>query len=170
MKKALVVIDMQNDFIDGALANPDAQAIVRPIAQAVLQFDGDLFATRDTHAESYLQTPEGKLLPVAHCIKNTHGWEIADEIATALKNRSATVIDKPTFGNLAWQPLADYDEITLVGTCTDICVVSNALILKALYPNAKIAVDGTLCAGTTKSNHDAALQVMRCCQVEILEK
>lgn len=168
MKKAFVVIDMQNDFISGALANPDAQAIVTPIAQATAAFDGDVFATRDTHAENYLDTPEGKNLPVKHCVKDTHGWQITDEIQTALAQRNATVVDKPTFGYLDWQVLAPYDEITLVGTCTDICVVSNALILKALYPNATVRVLAKLCAGTTEENHNAALQVMRCCQVEIL--
>lgn len=167
MKKALIVIDMQNDFIDGALANPDAQAIVKNIAREILSFDGDVFATRDTHGEIYLSTPEGKKLPVAHCIQNTHGHAITDQIANALEKKNAVVFDKPTFGYLDWEALDSYNEITLVGTCTDICVVSNALILKAKFPGTTVKVKAELCAGTSKENHDAALTVMRCCQVEI---
>lgn len=167
MKKALVVIDMQKDFVSGTLANPDAQAIVSPIADFVKNFDGDIFATRDTHAENYLSTAEGKNLPVPHCIKGTDGWQIVEEIATELEKKNAIVLDKPTFGFLDWESLTGYDEITLVGTCTDICVVSNALILKAKFPESKVRVCASLCAGTTKQNHDSALTVMACCQVEI---
>ncbi len=168
MKKALIVIDMQNDFIDGTLANPDAQAIVRPIAEYVRAFDGDVIATRDTHAEDYLNSSEGKNLPVAHCIRGTHGWEIAEEISTALADKHAKIVDKPTFGFLGWDFLSDYDEVELVGTCTDICVSSNALILKALFPDLIVKVRGSLCAGTTEENHDAALKVMACCQVKLV--
>lgn len=168
MKKALIVIDMQNDFIDGALQNADAQAITEKIAAYVENFDGEIFATRDTHAENYLSTPEGKSLPVPHCIRGTAGWEIAPVIAAALKKRNATVLDKPTFGYLHWDVLNGIDEAELVGTCTDICVVSNALILKAKFPALRVKVNGALCAGTSKENHDAALRVMTCCQVEIV--
>lgn len=167
MKNALIVIDMQNDFIHGALKNPAAQAIVAPIAQAVAAFDGDVYATRDTHASDYLTTPEGKKLPVVHCVKDTDGWQIENAIQAALAKRGAKIVDKPTFGYLDWQFLAPYDTITLVGTCTDICVVSNALVLKALFPNATIAVRAKLCAGTTEENHEAALKIMRCCQVDV---
>lgn len=169
MKKALVIIDMQNDFVDGALANPDAQAIVTPIVDYIQAFDGDVFATRDTHEENYLSTPEGKRLPVVHCVHGTHGWEITPKISKALNEKNATVIDKPTFGYLNWECLQDYEEVTLVGTCTDICVVSNALILKAKFPALALKVKPDLCAGTSKQNHQAALSVMACCQVEILD-
>ena len=167
MKKLLIVIDMQNDFITGALKNPDAEAIVSGIVQAVENFDGDIIATRDTHEENYLSTSEGKYLPVPHCIKNTQGWEIESSIATALKAKNAKILDKPTFGYLDWDGLSSYSEAILVGTCTDICVVSNALVLKAKYPNLTLKVIPSLCAGTSKENHEAALKVMACCQVEI---
>lgn len=169
MKKVLIVIDMQKDFVDGALANPDAQAIVSAIAKKVETFDGDVIATRDTHAENYLQTAEGKHLPVPHCIKNTDGWEITPQIAKALEKKNARLLDKPTFGYLGWGMLGEYDEAELVGTCTDICVVSNALILKAMFPDFRVKANASLCAGTTKANHDAALAVMACCQVEIVD-
>ena len=166
--KALIVIDMQKDFVDGALANPSAQAIVSKIAAYAENFDGDLIATRDTHGEHYLETSEGKRLPVVHCVHGTLGWEIVPEIFNVLTKRNAKLIDKPTFGYLDWEGLEKYDEVVLVGTCTDICVVSNALILKAKHPDLTVKVKGELCAGTTKENHDAALKVMACCQVELI--
>lgn len=169
MKKALIVIDMQKDFVDGALANPSAQAIVSAIADRITAYDGDVIATRDTHAENYLDTAEGKKLPVPHCIRSTDGWEIVPEIAAALSRRNALVLDKPTFGYLGWDMLGEYTEIELVGTCTDICVVSNALILKAMFPDLNVKVRSSLCAGTTAENHEAALQTMRMCQCEVLE-
>lgn len=168
MKKALIVIDMQNDFVSGALKNPDAEAIVSDIAKRILEFDGDVIATRDTHAENYLSTTEGKHLPVTHCVKDTQGWQIVTEIADALNKKHAVVIDKPTFGYLDWELLRGYDEVEMVGTCTDICVVSNALIIKALHPDLTLSVNASLCAGTTKQNHDSALAVMACCQVKII--
>lgn len=167
MKKALIIIDMQNDFVDGALANPMAQAIVASIARYASEFDGDVIATRDTHQENYLETSEGKHLPVPHCIHGTHGWEIAAPISEILKTRKAKLVDKPTFGYLGWDFLREYDEVTLVGTCTDICVVSNALVLKAKFPDLVVNVKADLCAGTTKENHEAALKVMACCQVQV---
>ncbi len=168
MKKALIVIDMQNDFVDGSLANPQAQAIVSPIAAYVSGFDGDVIATRDTHSENYLESSEGKNLPVVHCVRGTHGWEIADEIQKALADKNAVLLDKPTFGFLQWDLLEKYDEIELVGTCTDICVVSNALIIKAAFPDLIVKVHPSLCAGTTIENHEAALKVMACCQVKMM--
>lgn len=168
MKKALIIIDMQKDFVDGSLSNPDAQAIVAPIVKYLGAFDGDIIATRDTHGTDYPNTSEGKRLPVVHCVHGTPGWEIVPEIAAALAARNARVIDKPTFGNLDWALLEGYDEVTLVGTCTDICVVSNALILKAQFPELLVKVKADLCAGTTTDNHNAALAVMKCCQVEIV--
>lgn len=169
MKKALIIIDMQNDFIDGSLANPMAQAIVTPIAEYAKHFDGDIFATRDTHAESYLSSSEGKRLPVVHCVHGTHGWEISEEIDRVLKEKNATLLDKPTFGYLGWGMLGAYEEVELVGTCTDICVVSNALILKAMFPDLVVKVHAKLCAGTTQENHDAALAVMACCQADVIK-
>ncbi len=168
MKKALIIIDMQRDFVDGALANPMAQAIVPAIVEYANSFDGDVIATRDTHAENYLESSEGKRLPVVHCVHGTLGHEIVPEISALLTKKNAKIVDKPTFGYLGWDFLKDYDEVTLVGTCTDICVVSNALVLKAKFPDLNVRVNGALCAGTTTENHQAALQVMACCQVEIL--
>lgn len=167
MKKVLIVIDMQKDFVDGSLANQAAQEIVTPIAKYIRAFDGKVIATRDTHETEYLTTAEGKRLPVEHCIKGTDGWKIMDEIAAALQERNAVILDKPTFGYLGWGMLGEYDEAVLIGTCTDICVVSNALILKAMFPDLNVKVIGNLCAGTTKESHSAALQVMRCCQVDV---
>lgn len=167
MKKVLIVIDMQKDFVDGSLANQAAQEIVTPIAEYIRAFDGKVIATRDTHGTEYLTTAEGKHLPVEHCIKGTDGWKITDKIAAALQERNAVILDKPTFGYLGWGMLGEYDEAVLIGTCTDICVVSNALILKAMFPDLNVKVVGKLCAGTTKENHSAALQVMRCCQVDV---
>lgn len=168
MKKALIIIDMQKDFVDGALANPSAQAIVEPIVKYMGAFDGDIIATRDTHGQNYLQTSEGKRLPITHCVHGTLGWEIVPEIFAVLAEKDAKIVDKPTFGYLDWDFLDRYDEVTLVGTCTDICVVSNALVLKAKFPDLVVKVKADLCAGTTKENHDAALKVMACCQVEML--
>ena len=166
--KALIVIDMQNDFVDGSLCNPDAQAIVKEIASLINSFDGEIIATRDTHNENYLETSEGKHLPIVHCVHSTHGWEITPEIANALKDKNALILDKPTFGFLGWNGFEKYEEVTLVGTCTDICVLSNALILKAKYPDLAIKVLKDFCAGTTKENHEAALKVMACCQIRIV--
>ena len=169
MKKSLIVIDMQKDFVDGSLANAAAQAIVSPIAEYVKHYNGDVIATRDTHTEYYMESAEGKKLPVPHCIQGTDGWEIVDEIAAALKTKNAVILDKPTFGYLGWDMLASYDEVELIGTCTDICVVSNALILKAKFPDLTVKVKPSLCAGTSTENHNAAIAVMACCQVEILD-
>ena len=168
MKKALIIIDMQTDFVSGALANPDAQKITPPIAEYVTSFDGDIIATRDTHSEDYLSTPEGQKLPIPHCIKGTDGWQIVPQILSAIHKRNGLIIDKPTFGYLNWDSLSVYDEVELVGTCTDICVVSNALILKAKFPTLAVKVNANLCAGTTKENHLAALQTMSMCQCEVL--
>ena len=168
MKKVLLVIDMQNDFVTGALKNPDAEAIVDGIVKRIESFDGEIIATRDTHEETYLSSTEGKYLPVTHCVKNTWGWEIVPEIANALAKRNARIIDKPTFGYKDWNVLQGVDEVEMLGTCTDICVVSNALIIKAQHPDLDLRVRKDLCAGTTKANHDSALVVMACCQVKIV--
>ena len=167
--KLLVIVDMQNDFIDGSLSNPAAQAIVPGIVELLKSWNGDIIATRDTHQDNYLKTQEGKNLPIKHCIEYTEGWEINSDILMAMPMSRSSIVDKPTFGSLGWITCAnDYDEIYLCGTCTDICVVSNALIIKACAPETKVKVFGNLCAGLTKEKHEAALEVMRSCQVEII--
>ncbi len=168
MKKALIIIDMQNDFITGSLANKAAEAIVDPIVEKIKSFDGDVIATRDSHTESYLQSAEGKKLPYKHCIEYTDGWKIHPSIMDAMvKKRNCRIINKTTFGFVGSWELYAYDSIEIVGTCTEICVISNALILKAMYPEKKIAVIDELCAGVTKENHDAAIKVMKSCQIDI---
>ena len=165
MKKTLIIVDMQNDFIDMALGTKEAAAIVpavrKKIAEAVKNGDEIIF-TRDTHTQDYLNTAEGKKLPVEHCIKNTKGWEIAD----GLYVEGTKIIDKPNFGWPGWKE-ETFECVELVGLCTDICVVSNALILKALFPEAEISVDAACCAGVTPETHLAALQTMRMCQIEV---
>lgn len=166
MKKTLIVIDMQKDFIDGALGTKEALAIVDKVKEKITKYQeqGDeIIFTRDTHQADYLDTSEGKHLPVKHCIEGTEGWEIWK----GLEVSGAIYINKPTFGYLNWK---DYhlEEVELVGLCTDICVVSNALILKALYPEIKICVDASCCAGVTPESHEAALTTMRMCQVEVI--
>lgn len=174
MQKILVVIDMQNDFVDGALGTEQAQAIVPGVVQKIESYAGKkVFATRDTHGENYLHTQEGKNLPVPHCIKGTKGWEIQAQVADALSRVGAELIDKPTFGSemLAqrlWEiGQKEETEIELVGLCTDICVVSNALLLKAKMPETVIKVDASCCAGVTPESHDAALLTMKMCQISI---
>ena len=169
----LVVVDMQNDFIDGALGTPEAVAIVPKVMVKMMNFDGLVLATRDTHGEDYLEKQEGKKLPVAHCIKGTHGWEIKDEIQQLLISQP---IDKPTFGSEALgkvlkdlnNDVEPIDSITLVGLCTDICVISNAMLLKAFLPEVPIMVDASCCAGVTPESHERALEAMKACQIEII--
>ena len=166
--KTLIVVDMQNDFIDGSLGTKEAQAIVPNVIAKIQEYqkNGDqIIFTRDTHGEDYLSTPEGKKLPVKHCIKGTDGWKIAD----GLEVDGAEYIDKPTFGWTHWDERT-FDEIELVGLCTDICVVSNALILKAQFPEVKISVDASCCAGVTPESHQAALMTMKMCQVDVINE
>ena len=166
MAKILVVVDMQNDFIDGALGTPEALQIVPYVKEVIEHFDGTVLFTRDTHFENYLETNEGKNLPIKHCMMGTHGWKIAD----GLEVSCCRYINKPTFGWTGWQSFAFEvgDEIEIVGLCTDICVVSNALILKAMFPEAKITVDASCCAGVTPETHKAALQTMKMCQINVI--
>ena len=173
MRKILVVVDMQNDFIDGSLGTPEAQSIVENVKAKIRSYRaGDIFATRDTHSADYLSTQEGKKLPVVHCVKDSHGWQIRADIAELLSD--AVIVDKPTFGSteLAQKiaAIAKNEEIAveLVGLCTDICVVSNALLLKATLPEISISVDSSCCAGVSPSTHEAALETMRCCQVDVI--
>ena len=166
MSKVLIVIDMQNDFVTGSLGSKEAQAIVPKVKAKIREYAdrGDrIIFTRDTHGENYLETSEGKKLPVKHCIKGTEGWQIVSELAT----EPCEYVDKPSFGWLAWDDFKENDEIELVGVCTDICVVSNALILKAKYPDAAISVDASCCAGVTPEKHEAALETMKSCQLDV---
>lgn len=176
MRKVLVVVDMQNDFIDGALGTKEAENIVQSVIHKIKEYKPEnVYATRDTHETDYLTTQEGKNLPVEHCIRGTKGWEIREEIAEELKEKRAVIIDKPSFGSLELAELLYEEskkeelEIELVGLCTDICVVSNALLLKAKMPETKIAADASCCAGVTVESHLAAIETMRMCQIGILE-
>jgi len=166
MKKTLIVVDMQNDFIDMALGTAEAVAIVPAVKKKIREYadrGDEIIYTRDTHGENYLETPEGKKLPVPHCIKGTKGWEIAD----GLYVEGSRIIDKPNFGWPGWRDEALYD-VELVGLCTDICVVSNALIIKATFPEAQIKVDRSCCAGVTPESHEAALTTMQMCQIDVI--
>ena len=172
MRKILLVIDMQNDFVDGALGTPEAAAIVdRAAAEIAVYPAGDVIATRDTHEMDYLKTQEGRNLPVPHCIRGTPGWELHPKIAAALKG--AVLVDKPSFGSvklaemLAELARLDDLDITLLGLCTDICVISNALLIKAFLPETPVRVLADCCAGVTPESHQAALDTMRMCQIEI---
>lgn len=173
MKKFLVVVDMQKDFVDGALGTKEAQAIVDNVVNKINTFDGEIIATYDTHYENYIDTLEGKNLPVPHCIKGTDGFELDKKVAQALDKKGFTPVEKLTFGSVdlpkVIKEAAKEEEFTveLVGLCTDICVVSNALLLKATYPEAEIAVDANCCAGVSVETHNAALSTMRCCQIII---
>ena len=170
MKKALVVIDMQNDFIDGSLGTPEAQAIVLNVSErvkAAVQDGEKLLFTQDTHPKNYLQTAEGKKLPVEHCIKPSHGWALTSSLIPYAKD--AVVLEKPTFGATGLpQHVAGFDEITVIGLCTDICVISNAMLLKAFLPEAKICVDSKCCAGVTPESHLRALEAMKMCQIDVI--
>ena len=170
MKKALVVIDMQNDFIDGSLGTPEAQAIVLNVSErvkAAVQDGEKLIFTQDTHPKNYLQTAEGKKLPVEHCIKPSHGWALTSSLIPYAKD--AVVLEKPTFGATGLpQHVAGFDEITVIGLCTDICVISNAMLLKAFLPEAKICVDSNCCAGVTPESHARALEAMKMCHIDVI--
>lgn len=174
MKHFLVVVDIQNDFVDGSLGTKEAQAIIDNCVNKIENFDGEIFVTFDTHSEDYLGTTEGKKLPVEHCIKGTDGWQLNREIAKALEGKNYTSVEKPTFGSVKLPELiaerageSDFD-ITLIGLCTDICVVSNTLILKAYFSSKEIYVDSSCCAGVSVATHNASLDTMRCCQINIL--
>lgn len=166
MKKTLIVVDMQNDFIDGSLGTKEAQAIVEKVREKIKSYQengGEIIFTRDTHTKDYLNTNEGKHLPVEHCIAGTDGWKIAD----GLEVPNAKYVDKPSFGWMKWDEFA-LEEVELVGLCTDICVVSNALIIKAMYPEIDVTVDASCCAGVTPKTHKAALETMKMCQVNVI--
>lgn len=174
MKKYLVVVDMQKDFVDGALGTKEACAIVPAAVEKIKGFDGEIFATFDTHFDNYMETAEGKKLPVPHCIKGTDGWQLDKDISAALAEKSFTPVEKVTFGSVDLPEMlktaAGGDEFTieLIGLCTDICVISNALLLKASFPEAAIAVDEKCCAGVTPEKHNAAVETMKSCQIDII--
>jgi nicotinamidase-related amidase len=171
MKNYLIVVDMQNDFIDGSLGTKEAEAIVGKVAEKIRGFDGEVIFTRDTHAPEYLETQEGRRLPVVHCVKESAGWRIREGLEAI---RPCTVIDKPTFGStelgvlLAQRDLEEkIGSITVIGLCTDICVISNALLIKAFLPETPIVVDAACCAGVTPESHRNALEAMKMCQIAI---
>ncbi|MCR5501450.1 MAG: cysteine hydrolase [Lachnospiraceae bacterium] len=169
MKNVLVVIDMQNDFTYGALKNEDAIRVIPAVKEKVakaLAEGREVIYTQDTHKADYLKTHEGRCLPVEHCISKTEGWQIVPE----LMREEMTVVEKPAFGSFDLADRvaeSDPEEIELVGVCTDICVISNALILRAAFPEADITVDARCCAGVTPESHDTALQAMRACHIEV---
>ena len=173
MKRFLVVVDMQKDFVDGSLGTKEAMAIVPAVKEKVQSFEGDIFVTYDTHFEDYLETAEGKNLPVPHCIYETPGWQLTEALEELMEEIPHYKVQKYSFGSTTLPHLmtevADGEDfsVELIGLCTDICVVSNALILKALYPEIRISVDPACCAGVTPESHEAALTTMRMCQIEI---
>lgn len=171
MSKVLVVVDMQNDFIDGALGTKEAVAIVPYVKEKIENFDGIVLYTRDTHFENYMNTQEGHNLPVPHCIKGTQGWEIRPEL-DALRKTEA--IDKVTFGSKdlvdVLKTIENIEEITFVGLCTDICVISNVMVTKAFYPEIPLVVDAKCCAGVSVQTHLNALEAMKVCQVQVVNE
>lgn len=169
-KHVLAVIDMQNDFIDGALGTKEAEAIVENVAAQIRDFEGEVVYTRDTHFEGYLGTQEGKRLPVPHCIKDTEGWQIREQVRQACAG-DVKIFDKPAFGSVELaeylKDMPDLENVTLIGLCTDICVISNALLIKAFLPEVTVKVNADCCAGVTPESHKNALEAMKMCQVEI---
>ena len=170
--KVLIVVDMQNDFISGSLGSSMAEAIVDRVAKFVDGFDGRIIFTRDTHQNDYLSTSEGQNLPIVHCIENSDGWQITDKISVPA---GAEIINKETFGSLylgARLKELDNEErvecVTLVGLCTDICVISNAYIVKAALPEANVVIDASLCAGVSEESHKTALAAMKACQISVI--
>ena len=169
--KALICVDMQNDFIDGALGTKEAEAIVPFVKEKLRkarQEDTEVIFTRDTHFEDYLTTQEGKKLPVEHCIKNTEGWEISRELEVL----DSVIFDKITFGSVELpeylKKIKDLEEVELIGLCTDICVISNAMLIKAAFPEITVKVDSSCCAGVTPESLETALNAMKMCQIEVL--
>lgn len=176
--KALIVVDMQNDFIDGALGSAEAQAIVPNVVARIKEYmaagEAVLF-TRDTHPKEYLETQEGSRLPVPHCIKGTPGWELAPAIQEVFPQWKQAVINKPTFGSVGLGDVlahiddrGDLEAVELIGLCTDICVISNAMLLKAYFPEVPIAVKADCCAGVTPQSHQNALEAMKMCQIDVI--
>ena len=175
MKKVLVVVDMQQDFIDGTLGTKEAKSIVDKVNRKINSFDGVIYCTQDTHGSQYMQTMEGKNLPVLHCLRDSAGWMLEESVLAAAKDAHAVLFEKNTFGSLELcRELAKLDrkdgiqEIELVGICTDICVITNAILLKTFLPEVLITVDANCCAGVTPQSHTNALDAMKMCQIRIL--
>ena len=175
MARVLVVVDMQNDFVTGALASPGGPAIVDGVVDYIKKFDGDVVYTLDTHYDNYLETQEGSNLPVPHCVKGTDGWKLPESIQAALDERGAVAFEKPSFGSpdlalamVEKNKAEAIDEIVLLGICTDICVITNTMTLKCFLPEVKVTVESSLCAGVTDEQHANALNAMRICQVNIV--
>lgn len=174
MSKLLVVVDMQNDFITGALGNDECRAIVPNVVRMIKNFDGDIVYTLDTHSENYLETQEGKLLPVKHCIKPFKGWELIPELQNVMmlrgfeKNTFASVDLAEWIKEFSKQKFKNYDEVILIGVCTDICVISNAMVIKAFNPELKVTVVSSCCAGVTPESHKNALEAMKMCHINII--
>ena len=174
MRRFLVVVDMQKDFVDGALGTAEAVAIVPNAAKKIESFVGEIFVTYDTHFDDYLDTAEGRKLPIPHCIVDTAGWQLNDTIADALEGRVFVPIHKPTFGSvqlameIAEAAQGHEFSVELIGLCTDICVISNALLLKAFFPEVDISVDAACCAGVTPELHEAALKILASCHINVL--
>lgn len=172
--RILIVVDMQKDFINGSLGSRDAEAIVEAAVNKINGFNGDIIVTLDTHFENYMETSEGKNLPIPHCIKDTDGWQLDSRIRATLDKKAYSAVEKITFGSVELPKIIaeNYDinniEIELIGLCTDICVVSNALLLKAHFPEIPIFVDSSCCAGVTPKSHNAALETMRSCQINVI--
>ena len=171
LRNVLVVVDMQKDFIDGAFVTSEAVEIGDNVAEMIMGFDGEVVFTRDTHFDNYLETQEGKKLPVPHCIKGSDGWQI-DKKLEALRLDERKIFDKPTFGSVELadylKSLASLECVTLIGLCTDICVISNALLIKANLPEVTIRVVERCCAGVTPESHKNALEAMKMCQIEVV--
>ena len=169
--KYLIVVDMQNDFIDGALGSAEAVAILPHVKEKIENFDGQILFTRDTHEANYLSTQEGQNLPVEHCIKGTDGWQIHPTLEIL---RTTDAIDKPTFGSIALvhllQRAQDLESVELIGLCTDICVISNAMLIKAAFPEVPVTVDAKCCAGVTPQSHKNALDAMKMCQIKVVNE
>jgi len=168
----LIVIDVQNDFISGSLGTPEAERIVPCIRKKIESFNGEVIFTRDTHTKDYLDTKEGMELPIIHCMKGCSGWEIADELKEFVKEEP---MDKPCFGNIelakrleSENKIETIEGITLVGLCTDICIIANAFLLQAFLPETQIIVDASCCAGVTPDSHTIALKAMSACQIKIV--
>ena len=171
MSKILIVVDMQNDFIDGALGSPEAVAIVPYVKEVIENFEGKVFFTRDTHFENYMETQEGANLPVPHCIKGTDGWQIRAELDAL---RATEPIDKVTFGSKNLVEVLKNEEniesIIFLGLCTDICVISNVMLVKAFFPEIPLIVDAKGCAGVSPESHTRALNAMKVCQIKVINE
>ncbi len=178
MSRLLVVVDMQNDFIDGALGTAEAVAIVPAVTEKIKAYQTQnqpIIFTKDTHFKNYMETREGKKLPVPHCVKDTKGWELCDSILELISDKDYKIYEKITFGSSQYAQDLEHglydrvEEVELIGLCTDICVISNAILTKTFLPETIVKVDSRCCAGVTPASHENALNAMKMCQIEILD-